>query len=344
MLPGRPSGVEVVGHRGLGMNTLSNFMVRENTLRSFVGVHELGVEWVETDVQVTRDRVAVLWHDDHVRCRRKVGGEAIGLHQASPAEPLAQMSPRDEVVEQRKVAELALEEFRERTPRGEMADCKHPTEVPFGRSGLLHAPEQGGHAWDCQMEDAVPTLQDALLRTPPELAFNLELKFLDHEPLGLDDLRAHLQVIFDEVAQFAGSRKICYSSFDPDAARLAREMQDSYPVMFLTNGRLWPDPKFASVSAAIKHAVECGLDGIVIKHQELLHEPVIDKIRAAGLHFAVYNLDGSDTVAVKQLVEWGCKALIVDDLPATLKSLRSLQSEASAIPTEVPVLPRAVAH
>ncbi|KAF9433187.1 Glycerophosphocholine phosphodiesterase [Entomortierella beljakovae] len=54
----------VIGHRGLGMNKKgSNLQVGENTLLSFVTAASLGAEYVEFDVQMTKDMVPVLYHD-----------------------------------------------------------------------------------------------------------------------------------------------------------------------------------------------------------------------------------------------------------------------------------------
>ncbi|GJJ70849.1 glycerophosphodiester phosphodiesterase [Entomortierella parvispora] len=54
----------VIGHRGLGMNRkVSNLQVGENTLLSFVTAASLGAEYVEFDVQMTKDLEPVLYHD-----------------------------------------------------------------------------------------------------------------------------------------------------------------------------------------------------------------------------------------------------------------------------------------
>ncbi|KAF8924788.1 Glycerophosphocholine phosphodiesterase [Dissophora ornata] len=56
--------IQVIGHRGLGMNRrVSNLQVGENTLLSFVTAANLGAEYVEFDVQMTKDMVPVLYHD-----------------------------------------------------------------------------------------------------------------------------------------------------------------------------------------------------------------------------------------------------------------------------------------
>ncbi|KAJ1910564.1 Glycerophosphocholine phosphodiesterase [Tieghemiomyces parasiticus] len=58
---------KVIGHRGSGMNRDtaggSNLQVGENTVLSFVTAANLGAEYVEFDVQLTKDLVPVIYHD-----------------------------------------------------------------------------------------------------------------------------------------------------------------------------------------------------------------------------------------------------------------------------------------
>lgn len=56
---------KVIGHRGAGANneTVSNLQVNENTVLSMITGASLGAEYVEFDVQLTRDHVPVIYHD-----------------------------------------------------------------------------------------------------------------------------------------------------------------------------------------------------------------------------------------------------------------------------------------
>ncbi|KAI9142486.1 Glycerophosphoryl diester phosphodiesterase family-domain-containing protein [Paraphysoderma sedebokerense] len=56
---------KIIGHRGLGANraTTSGLQLGENTVLSFVTAASLGAEYVEFDVQLTKDYVPVLYHD-----------------------------------------------------------------------------------------------------------------------------------------------------------------------------------------------------------------------------------------------------------------------------------------
>eukprot|EP00198_Chlamydomonas_reinhardtii_P004009 XP_001693345.1 glycerophosphoryl diester phosphodiesterase family protein [Chlamydomonas reinhardtii] len=84
-LPAVPGSVFVMGktgpmllggHRGMGENLASHDVdgqplsvypaYRENTIESFQQAAKCGVGFVEFDVQVTRDNVPIIWHDDDV--------------------------------------------------------------------------------------------------------------------------------------------------------------------------------------------------------------------------------------------------------------------------------------
>lgn len=54
----------VIGHRGLGKNTTrTSLQLGENTLLSFIAAANLGAEYIEFDVQLTKDHVPVIYHD-----------------------------------------------------------------------------------------------------------------------------------------------------------------------------------------------------------------------------------------------------------------------------------------
>merc|ERR1712087_524473 len=71
-----PKPASVIGHRGLGsnlgpkgVNTLEGYFagcIRENTMLAFNAAAAQGADFVELDVQVTKDGVPVIWHDDDI--------------------------------------------------------------------------------------------------------------------------------------------------------------------------------------------------------------------------------------------------------------------------------------
>jgi glycerophosphoryl diester phosphodiesterase len=55
------SGAALLGHRGCGRGVVDGF--RENSLESFLGAIQLGIDWVEVDVRRTKDDVLVVAHN-----------------------------------------------------------------------------------------------------------------------------------------------------------------------------------------------------------------------------------------------------------------------------------------
>ncbi|EFW99563.1 glycerophosphodiester phosphodiesterase gde1 [Grosmannia clavigera kw1407] len=55
----------VIGHRGMGKNMTSNrsLQLGENTVPSFIAAANLGANYVEFDVQLTKDHIPVIYHD-----------------------------------------------------------------------------------------------------------------------------------------------------------------------------------------------------------------------------------------------------------------------------------------
>jgi len=111
--------------------------------------------------------------------------------------------------------------------------------------------------WKVEKDDPLCTLEDAFLNVKHSLGFNIELKFDDNTVYGEGELRQTLDNIMtvkdilftrldllmsisnlnllDEqvVNEHSKNRPIIFSSFHPDAARLIRNMQRSYPVRLL---------------------------------------------------------------------------------------------------------------
>ncbi len=59
------SSTMVIGHRGMGKNMTStkSLQLGENTVPSFIAAANLGAQYVEFDVQLTKDHVPVIYHD-----------------------------------------------------------------------------------------------------------------------------------------------------------------------------------------------------------------------------------------------------------------------------------------
>ncbi|XVE84205.1 hypothetical protein DITRI_Ditri16bG0151600 [Diplodiscus trichospermus] len=278
----------VVGHRGHGMNVLQSSdsrmkAIKENSLLSFNSAAKFPIDFIEFDVQVTKDDYPVIFHDDVI------------------------LSEENGVVFEKRITELCLAEFLCYGPQREA-----------GKEGkcLLRKTKDGKIVrWDVETDDSLCTLEEAFQKVEPSLGFNIELKFDDHIVYQQDHLIHVLQVILQVVFQFAKDRPIIFSSFQPDAAQLVRKLQNNYPVFFLTNGgtEIYYDVRRNSLEEAIKVCLEGGLEGIVSEIKGVFRNPgAVPRIKESKLSLLTYGKLNNVPEAVYMQHLMGIDGVIVD--------------------------------
>lgn len=206
------------GHRGLGANAWSeqgplkvkenSWRFRENTISSFLAAIEAGATFIEFDVQVTSDGVAVLFHDNYLVYGDEENPSS-WLVKDLPLEKFKGASPSnsvimdgdsidgmsdDEVVssawpmlgQRGSVSDLSdstgslMHENKGESPRGFLTGRSPPV------SGKLLRQQQNGviasssnkslSAWQVDEEDEFPTLLEVFEKLPPHIAFDIEIK------------------------------------------------------------------------------------------------------------------------------------------------------------------------
>ncbi|XP_044502999.1 glycerophosphodiester phosphodiesterase GDPD1, chloroplastic-like [Mangifera indica] len=278
----------VVGHRGHGMNLLQSSDQRmkaykENSIVSFNSAAKFPIDYIEFDVQVTKDDCPVIFHDNFI------------------------LSEDNGSVFEKRVTELSLSEFL----------CYGPQKEP-GKKGktLLRKTKDGKIVnWNVETDDSLCTLQEAFQQVDPSLGFNIELKFDDHVVYQQDYLIRVLQAILKVVFEHAKDRPILFSSFQPDAALLVRKLQSVYPVFFLTNGgtEIFYDVRRNSLAEAIKVCLEGGLQGIVSEVKGVFRNPgAVSKIKEAKLSLLTYGKLNNVPEAVYMQYLMGIEGVIVD--------------------------------
>ncbi|KAF9203827.1 Glycerophosphocholine phosphodiesterase [Haplosporangium sp. Z 27] len=205
----------VIGHRGLGMNRkVSNLQVGENTLLSFVTAASLGAEYVEFDVQMTKDMVPVLYHDWTVTetgldipvsaitleqfqnlSKSKARSHGNGSQPPSPkaeAQKLRSTTPPPPPPTTLKVQPTRPELTRRSTNESEN-DTYKEVQARLGRSNSLGAiTKMKAMAATTQPENSMAkmkgnglgtiqapfaTLKDAFETVPSKIGFNIEVKY-----------------------------------------------------------------------------------------------------------------------------------------------------------------------
>lgn len=234
--------------------------MKENSIPSFNAATRFPVDFIEFDVQVTKDGCPVIFHD----CLILTGEKGAIL--------------------EKRVTDLMLEEFLSYGPQDDPGKMGKPL---FRRT-------VDGEILEWKVENDAPlcTLQEAFEKVEHSVGFNIELKFDDLIIYKEEQLALMLQQVLQVVEKNAKDRPIIFSSFIPDAAQLVKKLQRTYPVSFLTNGgsKIYPDIRRNSLEEAINVCMMGGLNGIVAEVTSILRNPAaVDKIRNAGLSLITYG-------------------------------------------------------
>ncbi|KAJ6307703.1 hypothetical protein OIU76_017489 [Salix suchowensis] len=259
------AALALLSSRGSGMNMLQSCdrrmkSIKENSILSFNSASKLPLDFIEFDVQVTKDDYPVIFHDNFICTEHK--GELI----------------------EKRVTDLTLDEFRSYGPQNEVGSV--------GKS--LFRKTKDGRIFEWKVEEDAPfcTLQEVFQKVDDTMGFNVELKFDDSIIYKEEELKHILQVILQVVFEHAKERPVIFSSFQPDAALLMRKLQSTYPVFFLTNGgsEIYTDVRRNSLDEAIKVCTEGSLQGIVSEVKAVFRNPgAVTRIKEARLSLITYG-------------------------------------------------------
>ncbi|KAK3039110.1 hypothetical protein RJ639_028856 [Escallonia herrerae] len=278
----------VIGHRGSGMNVLQSSdrrmkAIKENSVLSFNNAANCAVDFIEFDVQVTKDDCPVIFHDNFI------------------------LSEENGILSEKRVTGLSKSEILAYGPQRESGNVGKP---------LLRKMKDGKVlSWKVETDDSLCTLQEAFEQVDPSLGFNIELKLDDHIVYEQDYLIHVLQTILQVVFEHAKDRPIIFSTFQPDAALLVKKLQSTYPVFFLTDGgtSIFYDVRRNSLEEAIKLCLEGGLEGIVTEVRGIFRNPeAVNKIKESKLSLLTYGKLNNVPEAVYLQHLMGVEGVIVD--------------------------------
>ncbi|KAM0905419.1 hypothetical protein ACQ4PT_017394 [Festuca glaucescens] len=290
----------LIGHRGKGMNALSSpdrrlQEVKENSVRSFNEAARFAIDYVEFDVQVTKDACPIIFHDNFI------------------------FTEENGKVSDKRVTDLRLEEFLQYGPQNKEGKNGKPLLRKMKDGRILN--------WNVQSDDPLCTFQEAFEKVNPRLGFNVELKFDDNLVYQEEELSRILEAILKAFFEYAKDRPIIFSSFQPDAAQLMRKLQSTYPVYFLTNGgtEIYTDVRRNSLEEALKLCLASGMQGIVSEARAIFRFPAaIAKIKEADLSLLTYGTLNNVPEAVYMQHLMGVNGVIVDLVPEITKAISDL--------------------
>ncbi|VDO72793.1 unnamed protein product, partial [Haemonchus placei] len=239
-----------VGHRGMGCSYTKMAAARENTIYSLSEAAKRGADYVEFDVQLTKDMQPVIYHDFHVLV--EVAGRRQNLFQPKPRH------------HQLAIKDLSLDQLH-------LLQLEHPAERLNKTWRVTPSEEEINE----EFHNPFPHLKQVLESVAPDVGFNIEDG--THECPAYMERNDFVDVILRNVLEHAGRRRIIFSSFDPDVCSLITLKQHIYPVIFLVVGpttRYTPfqDLRSDSSKIAVNYAAGNGLLGVNFHSEELLQD------------------------------------------------------------------------
>lgn len=315
------SSTMLIGHRGLGKNMTSNrsLQLGENTLTSFIAAANLGAQYVEFDVQLTKDHVPVIYHDFLVS---ETGIDApvhtLTLEQFLHINPDSSRTKHEPSAEQ---PDRAAYGQRTRAGNVKVSRSRSLGFAGDGFTGIEAMDERMKHTKDFKkkgfkansrgnfIQAPFATLEDLFRKLPEEIGFNIEMKYPmlhETEEQEMDsyavELNSFCDTVLSKVYDLAGNRHIIFSSFNPDVCLCLSFKQPSIPILFLTNAGCdeCSDVRASSLQEAIRFASRWNLLGLVSTAEPLINSPrLVRVVKENGLVCVSYGTMNNDPELVQ---------------------------------------------
>ncbi|KAI1305509.1 Glycerophosphoryl diester phosphodiesterase family-domain-containing protein [Xylaria venustula] len=308
----------LIGHRGLGKNFLANksLQLGENTVSSFIAAANLGANYVEFDVQLTKDHVPVIYHDFLVS---ETGIDApvhtLTLEQFLHINDGRNGRSRRDSPERRQPDANGISNGdgapKQRSLSVDYTNKKKDTSLDERMKYTLNY-KQSGYKANTRgnfVQAPFATLEELFKKIPENVGFNIEMKYpmlLESEQHYMDtyavELNSFCDTVLAKVYDMAQSRHIIFSSFNPDICLCLSFKQPSIPILFLTDAGVEPvsDVRASSLQEAIRFASRWNLLGIVSNATPFVNCPrLIKVVKQSGLVCVSYGVQNNDREQVQ---------------------------------------------
>lgn len=333
--PDQKSFTKFIGHRGLGKSTSvtkNRAFIEENSMLSFQRSAAVGVDYIEFDVQLTKDLQPVIFHDFVAKIRvDEKNTITIPVQDLTLKELIKlgmKLKPHFDDANVKRLTKL-MEQRKHKLKRSNSYDQL---------STSIETDEKKKRTtWS--ISEAFATLKECFEKVPYHVGFNIEIKW----PIEINIFNPNiprntfidhiLKCVFD----FAGPRHIMFSSFDPDICTLLNLKQPKYPVFFLTEAgqATFADHRCNSIPAAISFAKAIGLRGIVADCTPIIRNPSwIQMVHDHDLMIATFGEANTLPENIKIQQDMGIDAIICDNIDRIFKNRKKLQSEGIEIDTK----------
>ncbi|KAI9311706.1 Glycerophosphoryl diester phosphodiesterase family-domain-containing protein [Dichotomocladium elegans] len=353
---------KIIGHRGSGMNRRgANLQLGENTVLSFVTAASLGAEYVEFDVQLTKDMVPVIYHDWTVTetgfdiplnaitleqfLNLQPSGHIKEYHTGISAGPHGDLWPTVNTTNIEAVYPLASDYANRTSTKGKRLNRSNSLgsiegaqmygramasrRLELTRTNKLGKMKGNGPE---SIQAPFTTLAEALKKIPTSVGCNIEVKYPMVDEAEGDELHQFQEInsfvdtilscVYDNAEQ---DRKIIFSSFHPEICLALNLKQPNYPVFFLTDAGTLPvaDVRCQSLREAVRFAKQADLLGIVSASEPILEAPRMTRIiKESGLLLFTYGVLNNVVENAVAQRKYGVDAVIVDSVVAVRNGLR----------------------
>lgn len=310
----------LIGHRGLGKNQASNrsLQLGENTLPSFIAAANLGAQYVEFDVQLTKDHVPVIYHDFLVS---ETGIDA-PVHTLT-LEQFLHINPDKKRGADHTSSKPETEGTDQigRRGRSNSFTPQRSHSMGFAGTGYAEMEDRMRHTRDFKakgfkansrgnfIQAPFATLEDLFRKLPEHIGFNIEMKYpMLHETEEHDmdayavELNSFCDTVLSKVYDLAGERHIIFSSFNPEICLCLSFKQPSIPILFLTDAGCSgvSDIRASSLQEAIRFASRWNLLGIVSAAEPLINSPrLVRVVKENGLVCVSYGTLNNNSAMVQ---------------------------------------------
>ncbi|CAF3334969.1 unnamed protein product [Rotaria sp. Silwood1] len=304
--------------------------VSENTLASFKGAFQLGFDFVEFDVQLSKDKIPVVYHDFQVAITLKRKGQEAELFVVPVKDlTLPQLQSLKIYHASKTDVTKADEEFDDddqTTTNNNLNLIETPSSSDNIDNQHLISTSQLKQQQqdDKKFRSLFPTVQELFETLDPHLGFNVEIKYaMEYRQGGSEqnhyfERNEYIDCILRCLITYAGKRVILLSTFDPDCASMLRLKQTLFPVLFLTQGEKGDWPPYLDIRT---WSIDIGLCFIVAEHLSGLAAPALDilsnkdfvkHVKNNGKLLFIWGDEASDKDVSKCLLELRVDGLIFD--------------------------------
>jgi glycerophosphodiester phosphodiesterase len=266
-----------IGHRGSGSNKVTGEFL-ENSMASFQAAYNRGADYVEFDVQMTRDEVPVIFHD------------LAGIIRDVP------------------IPDVKAHEIR--SGSGYRYPINHFHESQFRKTGLLteHLTERAS------LRDLLTGLPETLA-FDVEVKYPSHRKV--HTAIPYENMNQMLDRIIDVMIELGGSRSMFFSCFDPIVCAMLRFKQKRFPVFQLFNRKKrWTQKEMVRrVRALAPFHKAIGVEGFVFDSGDLLgSRELVPFLKEYGFVINTYGSLNNTRKGIEEQLAIGIRGICTDDM------------------------------